>query len=339
VWTADKLRVAGTAGVAVLMVLASATALDWFTVGAEVSGLGSSSGPVGLRHMKGILATLVFWSSIALAAIVAVQAGSRLTQRAVNASLTKAGYTLATWVVIDTFMAAYLFAPDSGSYGMTFMDSEFSIQIKRTMAPLITIVGAVVGMVALYYAALEEDPTTSTSAPVLTPRPVQPSQPLPPPEKTPSPIPVATQDRPSAPLATVPEKLRGKIQYSALTLDISAGGLDGVRTDGKSVLVVWRDVVGIVARRLPRDYDGLTFVDIVSTAGNTLRVVPWTRVTGFSFSQLSDTARTLAFIADVIRRCPDITLDPATRKFVETRSEPVQLPDLVTLAAHDERLA
>jgi hypothetical protein len=339
VWTADKLRVAGSAGAAILIVLASAVVLDWFTLGASVGNLGSTTGGIGLRRLEGILATFVFWSSLAVAVVVAVQAGSRLTGRAVNSNLTKAGFTLATWLVIDTFLAAYLFAPDNAGMTATIMDNEVTIQIQRTMAPLVTIIGAVVSMVALYYAATEETASLSMPAPAPTPRPALPSQPLQVDKQASTPIPVATQDRPSGPLSAIPEKLRGKLNYSALTLDVSKGGLDGVRTDGKAILVGWREIVGAVARRLPPEYDGATFIDIVSTAGNTLRITPWTRVTGFSFSQLSDTARVLAFVADVIRNCPDITLDPATRKFVETRGEPVQLPDLTTLAAHDERLA
>ena len=41
----------------------------------------------------------------------------------------------------------------------------------------------------------------------------------------------------------------------------------------------------------------------------------------------------------IVQHCPDITLDPATRAFIESRGEAAQLPDLKTLAAHDERLA
>jgi len=51
---------------------------------------------------------------------------------------------------------------------------------------------------------------------------------------------------------------------------MTRGGIDARREDGSSVLVIWRDIVGAVARRLPNDYQAVTFVDVISTAGATL---------------------------------------------------------------------
>jgi hypothetical protein len=102
------------------------------------------------------------------------------------------------------------------------------------------------------------------------------------------------------------------------------------------VLVVWRDVVGALARRLPAELESATFVDVVSTAGATLRVLPWTRLSG---DALDGEDRALALLHYLVAHCPDITLDPATRAFIEGRSDAAQLPDVATLAAHDARLA
>jgi len=101
--------------------------------------------------------------------------------------------------------------------------------------------------------------------------------------------------------------------------------------------VLWRDVVGVVARRLPPVYDSAAFVDIVSTAGSTLRIVPWTRLTGELVDAAGDD-RPRAVIEHVLARCPNARLDPATQHFLDT-GEPAQLPDLDTLRAHDDRLA
>src|SRR5262249_21478741 len=84
----------------------------------------------------------------------------------------------------------------------------------------------------------------------------------------------------SGPLPPIPEHLRNRLRYVALTAEVTGGGIDARREDGLSRLVLWRDVVGVVARRMPPAYDGAAFVDIVSTVGSTLRIVPWTRLTG-----------------------------------------------------------
>jgi hypothetical protein len=141
----------------------------------------------------------------------------------------------------------------------------------------------------------------------------------------------------TASLTPVPDHLRNRLQYVALTAELTGGGIDARREDGLSRLVLWRDVVGVVARRMPPEYDSTAFVDIVSTAGSTLRIVPWTRITGELMGVDADD-RPRAVVEHVIARCPVARLDPATRQFLDT-GEPAQLPDLDTLRAHDDRLA
>jgi hypothetical protein len=141
----------------------------------------------------------------------------------------------------------------------------------------------------------------------------------------------------SGPLTPIPEHLRNRLRYVALTAEVTGGGIDARREDGLSRLVLWRDVVGVVARRMPAVYDSAAFVDIVSTAGSTLRIVPWTRLTG-QLTDVDGDARPRAVVEHVVAHCPSVRLDPATRIFLDT-GEPAQLPDLDTLRAHDERLA
>ena len=131
--------------------------------------------------------------------------------------------------------------------------------------------------------------------------------------------------------------MRGKLAYAIASAEITTGGVDARREAGEIVLVLWRDVVGVVARRLPQFYESSTFIDLVSTAGSTLRVLPWTRLTGHHLEG-TDEERARAFVQLVAQRCPSAKVDAATRQFVDG-SEAAQLPDAATLKAHDERLA
>lgn len=150
------------------------------------------------------------------------------------------------------------------------------------------------------------------------------------------PVPVVGRTK-SGPLPPVAPHLRNRLQYVAITAELTAGGIDARREDGSSRLVLWRDVVGVVARRMPPAYDNATFIDIVSTAGSTLRIVPWTRLTGAPIETEAD-GRPRGVVERVVAMCPGAKLDPATRQFLDT-GEAAQLPDLETLHAHDQRLA
>jgi hypothetical protein len=141
----------------------------------------------------------------------------------------------------------------------------------------------------------------------------------------------------SGPLPPVPAHLRNRLQYVAITAELTAGGIDARREDGSSRLVLWRDVVGVVARRMPPAYDNATFIDIVSTAGSTLRIVPWTRLTGEPLEREAD-ERPRGVVERVVAMCPGAKVDPATRQFLDTGLA-AQLPDLEALHAHDGRLA
>jgi hypothetical protein len=141
----------------------------------------------------------------------------------------------------------------------------------------------------------------------------------------------------SGPIQPVPEHLRNRILYLAITVELTAGGIDARREDGTSRLVLWRDVVGVVVRRLPAVYDSAVFVDIVSTARSTLRIVPWTRLTGDPIDGDGE-RRPRGIVEHVLAKCPGARLDPATRQFLDA-GEAAQLPDLETLRAHDARLA
>ena len=142
------------------------------------------------------------------------------------------------------------------------------------------------------------------------------------------------------PVAVIPEGLANKLRYTTLNANISHVGISASREDGFSRVVMWPDVVGIVARRLPADapYDGATFVDLVSTAGATLRILPWTVLTGDAVNG-EGAERARSFCQLVAARCRGAKLDSATRTFIGSHGQAAQLPDEDTLAAHDKRLA
>ena len=126
------------------------------------------------------------------------------------------------------------------------------------------------------------------------------------------------------------------VTHATLTMD----GIEAKREDGFFGLVPWDAIVDIVARRLPAGdpFDGATFVDIVSTAGATLRILPSTRVDGGPFREESE-ERARALVKLVAARCRDARLDPATRLFADAGGSAVQLPTTKLLAAHDARFA
>ncbi len=145
---------------------------------------------------------------------------------------------------------------------------------------------------------------------------------------------------PDAPPVAVPDALANKLRYTTLTANISHVGIDAKREDGFARVVMWPDVVGIVARRLPATvpYEGVTFIDLVSTAGATLRILPWTQLTGDAITG-DGVERARALCQLVAARCRGAKLDSATRTFIGSHGQAAQLPDEETLAAHDKRLA
>jgi hypothetical protein len=135
---------------------------------------------------------------------------------------------------------------------------------------------------------------------------------------------------------------RPKLSFATTTVAVSTEGIDATCETGGTKVVAWADVVGVVARRLPPEppYGGETFVDLVSTAGSTLRILPWTVLTGDPLhGGDGPIERARAFVQLVASRCPDAKLDGATRTFLGSRGNAAQLPDAAVLAQHDERLS
>lgn len=131
-----------------------------------------------------------------------------------------------------------------------------------------------------------------------------------------------------------------ELRFAANTVMLSHVGVEAHLDDGRVRVVPWREVVGVVARRLPpfAPFSGETFVDIISTADSTVRILPWTTLVG-ELAADGDAEKARAIVRLVTLRAPGAQLDQATRVFVDGRGPAAQLPDAVTLAAHDARLA
>ena len=156
--------------------------------------------------------------------------------------------------------------------------------------------------------------------------------------KTPGALPQI--DIPEEPPVVVPAALAGKLRYATLSATLTHVGIEARREDGFARTVMWPDVVGIVARRRPPEepWEGAPLVDVVSTAGATLRIVPWTRLAGERLDG-EGIERARAFVQLAAARCPSAKLDAATRTFLGSHGQAAQLPDEPTLAAHDRRLS
>jgi hypothetical protein len=342
----DRVRVVGLALVSLALIVASVLVMEWFVVRVTNDASGIEKIAFDLRAIRvcqqnmcvvvelsqvpllsrlGVyssLAPATFWTSLGFAALVAFQGGARAIVGAASLTYTRLGYFLGTIFAGIAVGTAYMFAPEVGPFTVT-----------RTAAPLLLFVGYAVGMAAMYYSSRHEDVFSDKpvrTLPIATAMPVE----------TPEPAPAVSRTR-SRP---IPLGLRGKLNYTAVTAEISRAGLDARREDNTTRLVLWRDVVGAVARRLPptEPYASTAFVDIVSTAESTLRLLPWTKFSGEPLDGDVDgdgEARARAVLALVIARCPEAKLDRATRAFYDGREPPAQLPDEPTLAQHDERLA
>lgn len=350
----DRQRILGLLVAFVVLVGASVFVMDWFV--ADLGGVGARIAidlrsasvctpgnpcvSVSLAQIKGggfypMLASITYFGTILFALIVVFQAGSRILTGYANPTLTRIGMLGGVSLLGSTVFAAYIFGPDpSGAKAVMML-----MMVERTFAPVMLLVGLSAGILALHYAAIElVDDSGAEYKPIgpLSARAAAPADPAPArAESAPAPVPAATT---SAPLPMFPEHLKKQLRFVVISAEVTRGGIDARREDGSTVLVMWRDVVGVVARRLPAEHDGATFVDLVSVAGRTLRILPWTRLTGDAVAG-TDEARARALVALVVERCPEVTLDPATAAFLRDGKPAAQLPDAIKLAQHDDRLA
>ena len=144
---------------------------------------------------------------------------------------------------------------------------------------------------------------------------------------------------PAAKTHELPEYIRGKLKFAVLTAELASAGIKARREDGLDKLVKWDDVVGIVARRLPpeKPFEGATVVDLLSRAGATLRIVPWTKLDGHPFESKA-VERARSFVNVVAAMALEAKLDSATKLFANGDGDAAQLPNVAALATHDSKV-
>jgi hypothetical protein len=357
---ADRARVGALAGASIILIVASVLVMNWFS--ASLDGLMGATGKLtfDLRSVSvcpdgGVCATIelsalpmlgrvgfytslgpiVFWTTLGFGAIVACQAAIKLLSDQANETLTKVGYGTGAIFGLLALSAGFVFTPNISP-----------LTASRMLAPFVVVLGYAAGIAALYYIARDQSEMAS-ALPVATVAPKSPT-PIPTPRERSATAPPSNDSQRTGPVVPrtksrpIPDPLKGQLRFTTLTADLSRAGIDARREDGSTLLVMWRDLVGVVARRLPPDepYNGIGFVDLVSTAGSTLRILPWTRLSGDPVDGDGEgDARCRAVVQLVQARCPEIQLDRATKTFVVGGDPPAQLPDAATLAAHDQRLA
>jgi len=358
----DRSRVLALFVVYLALIAAALFAMTWFVAATPLGEMSidlrsahicPGAGPCvsfALSEMRGTgwyapLGGLSFWGTILFSLLVGYQAIKRITSGFASESLSKLGYAGGMILFGTATAAAFLFNPQA-----TAIEEEMmQLEVTRTSAPFLLLLGLVLGIAILYYAVTQQSaddageykpigalPGRKPTAPPVA----QTRAPTEPPVRkhTSSPPAAALNgDKAAAPTTTLPEHLRKKLQFVTLTAELTRAGIDARLEDGSSKLVMWRDVVGIVARRMPAAHDGLTFLDVVSVAGSTLRLLPWTRVTGETLDGEGE-AWARALLHAMIARCPEASLDPATKRF-QSGEPAAQLPTLAKLAAHDAKLA
>ena len=91
-------------------------------------------------HPYTTLSTVTFWASLAFAAFVSLQAASRFLIDRANKNLNIVGYVVGTVTMSCACATAYIFGPEFGSF-----------DIRPTIAPVVLMLGCVLGTVTLYY--------------------------------------------------------------------------------------------------------------------------------------------------------------------------------------------
>jgi hypothetical protein len=310
------------------------------------------------------LASVTLWAGLVFAALVLYQCGTRVLTGGASDAVGRIAHLIGVIVMMTSVGAGYVFGPDFETGAM------MGFGVTRGWGPLLMLAGLVAGHAAVWFSregsGLDDTPafrqvdlppaqartrtpyrpiSTRVPLPTTTPPHGQPTvarpATVPPVSRTPTPsqrVPTIPP-HPSTGITALADVWRGKVKFAVLTGELSIAGIDARREDGGSVLVMWRDVVGLVARRLPGDLGSHPFVDIVSTAGMTLRILPWSRMTGEVISGEPET-RVRTFMKLVAPRCPEAKLDRATQAFLDDDAKsPAQLPNLDMLAKHDTALA
>ncbi|MEO8839985.1 MAG: hypothetical protein ABI591_28045 [Kofleriaceae bacterium] len=363
-WFRMHLEVTGDLGIGQAASLLSSAKVQIGLHSATACMPDGSCSSIALGNFDGLyptMATFTFWVSVLFAVVVAYQAIARVLTGQAGEALSRVGYFLVLLALCGAVATGFMFAPETGANDVA------TVIVHRTWAPGLMILGYIAGVIALVICASEEDELPKSSASMSIPikrvvisEPIVPlarsrvvtaptielvPEPAPAPVAPPAAVVVITRPASVIPAAGAPTALRRKLAYATARAVFHKSGIDAEREDGTHRKVLWPDVVGVVARRLPAEppYDGETFIDLVSVAGATLRFLPWTELTGAALDDAlatgNESERARTFVQLVAMACPDARLDSATRTFLGGRGLAAQLPNAATLAQHDQRLA
>jgi hypothetical protein len=324
----DRWRVLALTLVYLVLAAVSGLALDWYVLASGdakvtldlLDATACKDGQcttVALGRVSGLGpyvygAWMTFWGTAVLALLVVFQALTRIFAGVAHPRLSRTGIIAGMGLLAGAAGTGFVLGPDAGPLG-----DALPVGFDRTIAPVLMIVAHAAGILALYHAAHEaHHDDVGAYRPVVLARPAA----------------ISTAPPPC------PAHLRERLRYVALSAELTRAGIDARREDGGALLVLWRDVVGVIARRLPAELGGETFVDLVSTAGSTLRVLAWTRLMGEPLLGAGD-ARARALVTFIAGQCPHARIDRATRAFVEADAPAEQLASAGELAVYDARLA
>jgi hypothetical protein len=141
-------------------IVTAAFGLDWFvmTFGEEptlidmrsIRSCTPSCSEVDLHTIGGpypVLVTIAFWCSLALVLVLVTQCCGRLISARPQVSLSRIGYVLAAMLFCATFWGGYVFSPAATTETGAGLDI-----VRRTWAPFVMLVGAVVSVFACRHA-------------------------------------------------------------------------------------------------------------------------------------------------------------------------------------------
>jgi hypothetical protein len=313
-----------------------------------------------MSEVRGLISAFATASLIAASVTavgIVIQSGSRLTGAQPNGIVQRLAVFAAVVALFAGLLAGFAFGPEPGAHMM-------SVTVTRTWAPVLFALGNVMALLALLIAA--SDPPLDTAVVPASPLPRAPASPTKPsrqpdsipldapsvrmpdsvPFEAPPPVRPPPSDSIPVPARRAPSEISlddapalrdlGVLAYATTTARLSTTGIEALLVTGEPRTVAWTAVVGVVVRRAPPDHGGAMFVDVVSTAGATLRIVPATQLTG---EAIVEADRERAVVRFALAHNPDAKLDRATRAFLDREADALQLPDGATLAAHDARLA
>ena len=340
----ERLRLLGLLLGCLALVIGAMFVMSWFV--ASVSGLmelriGLRSvevcgelGPcvsTSLSNVRGFYTTLssiIFWGSIAFALLVLFQGGSKLLTGYAAPSLSRAGYLPGAALVMLAAAAAYLFGPEVGG-----MDIEMvRVEVERTFAPLMMIVGLCLGIAVLHMSTVESSDDVGAVRPVSLP----PARALT--LATPPAVVLRPRHHPHRPQHPHPRRTSGassptRSPAASSRRSASTRGARAAKPSsccGATSSASWSGGCLASSRRRCSSTS-------CRDPGSTLRVLPWTRLTGAA-TMGGDDASVRALIAKLRELAPEARLDGATRTFVETDAPAAQFPDLAALETHDTRI-